>query len=78
LRRFLLGAGEQVQAVVRARVQPHNWEAFWLVAVCDWSVEQTAGALGMSKVAVYVARRRVAGMLRDEGQRVSDQWAAGA
>jgi len=75
---LLLEAGEQVQAVVRARVKPHNWEAFWLVAVCDWSVEQTAGALGMSKVAVYAARKRVARMLREEGRRVSDRWAAGA
>jgi RNA polymerase sigma factor (sigma-70 family) len=77
-RLLILGAGEQVQAAVRARVKPHNWEAFWLVAVCDWSVEQTAGALGMSRVAVYAARKRVAGMLRDEGRRVSDRWASGA
>jgi RNA polymerase sigma factor (sigma-70 family) len=78
LRRLLLGAGEQVQAAVRARVKPHNWEAFWLVAVCDWSIEQTAGALGMSKVAVYAARKRVAGMLGDEGRRALNRWAAGA
>jgi RNA polymerase sigma-70 factor (ECF subfamily) len=77
-RLFLLGQGEKVQAAVRGRVKPHNWEAFWLVAICDWSVERTARALGMTKVAVYAARKRVAGMLRDEGRRVSDHWASGA
>jgi RNA polymerase sigma factor (sigma-70 family) len=73
--RFLLATGERVQAAVRAKVKPHTWEAFWLVAVYDWSVERTAGSLGMSKVAVYAARDRVARMLRAEGERVSDDWA---
>lgn len=77
-RLLLLGQGAAVQAAVRAKVKPHNWEAFWLVAICDWSVERTARALGMTKAAVYAARKRVARMLRDEGRRVSDQWAAGA
>ena len=62
---------EQAQASVRGRVKPHNWEAFWLVAVCDWSVERTAEALGMTHAAVYAARERVAKMLREEGERLS-------
>jgi RNA polymerase sigma factor (sigma-70 family) len=75
-RRFLLREGEKVQAAVRARVKPHNWDAFWLVAVCDWTVERTGTALGMSVCAVYAARERVARMLREEGQRVSERWPA--
>jgi DNA-directed RNA polymerase specialized sigma24 family protein len=73
---FLLGEGEKVQAAVRAKVKPRTWDAFWLVAVCDWSVASTAQSLGMTHTAVYAARARVARMLRDEGKRVSDRWAA--
>ena len=78
LRLFLLGEAEKVQAAVRAKVKPWTWDAFWLVAVCDWTVERTAQALGMTHTAVYAARERVARMLCDEGQRVSDRWAAGS
>ncbi len=78
LRLFLLGEAEKVQAAVRAKVKPHTWDAFWLVAVCDWTVERTAKALGMTHTAVYAARERVSRMLCDEGKRVSDRWAAGS
>ena len=77
-RRLLLDAGERIQSAVQARVKPNNWEAFWLVAICDWSVERTAQALGMTRAAVYAAKVRVARMLSDEGHRVLDQRAAGA
>ena len=77
-RLFLLDEAEKVQAAVRAKVKPWTWEAFWLVAVCDWTVERTAKALGMTHTAVYAARERVARMLCDEGKRVSDRWAAGS
>jgi len=76
LRHFLLGEADKVQAAVRAKVKPWTWDAFWLVAVCDWTVERTAKALGMTHTAVYAARERVARMLCDEGKRVSDCWAA--
>jgi RNA polymerase sigma-70 factor (ECF subfamily) len=75
-RRFLLGEAEKVQSAVRARVKPHTWEAFWLVAVCDWTVERTAQALGMTHTAVYAAKERVARMLRDEGKAAGERWAA--
>ena len=78
LRLFLLDEAEKVQAAVRAKVKPRTWDAFWLVAVCDWTVERTAKALGMTHTAVYAARERVARMLCDEGKRVSDRWAAGS
>jgi RNA polymerase sigma factor (sigma-70 family) len=78
LRLFLLGEAEKVQAAVRAKVKPWTWDAFWLVAVCDWTVERTAKALEMTHTAVYAARERVARMLRDEGKRISDRWEAGS
>lgn len=71
LRLFLLDESERVQAAVKAKVKPHNWEAFWLVGVCDWSVERAAETLGMTHTAVYAARQRVARMLCEEGRRVS-------
>jgi len=75
---FLLDEAEKVQATVRAKVKPHTWDAFWLVAVCDWTVERTAKALGMTHTAVYAASERVARRLCDEGKRVSDRWEAGS
>jgi len=77
-RLFLLSEAEKVQATVRAKVKPWTWEAFWLVAVCDWTVERTAKALGMTHTAVYAASERVARMLCNEGKRVSDRWEAGS
>jgi RNA polymerase sigma factor (sigma-70 family) len=78
LRRFLLAEAEKVHGAVKAKVKPHTWDAFWLVAVCDWTVERTAKALGMTHTAVYAASERVARMLRDEGKCVSDRLAAGS
>jgi RNA polymerase sigma-70 factor (ECF subfamily) len=72
----LLSEGEKVQASVKAKVKPSTWDAFWLVAVCDWTVEKTANELAMTRTAVYAARGRVAGMLCDEGTHVSGMWAA--
>jgi DNA-directed RNA polymerase specialized sigma24 family protein len=69
-RSFLIDEAEKVQAAVRAKVSPRTWEAFWAVAVQGWTVEGTARALGMTHVAVYAARARVARMLGDEGKRV--------
>jgi RNA polymerase sigma factor (sigma-70 family) len=77
-RLFLLDQAEKVQATVRAKVKPWTWEAFWLVAVCDWTVERTARNPGMTHAAVYAASERVARMLRDEGKRVSDHWEDGS
>ena len=73
---LLLEEGEKVQAAVRAKIKPRTWDAFWLVAVCDWSVERTAQSLGMTHIAVYAARDRVARMLCVEGKCVSDGWSA--
>lgn len=66
----LLDEAEKVQSLVRAKVKPHTWDAFWLVVVYDWTVEKTAKHLGMTHTAVYGARERVARMLCDEGKRL--------
>jgi len=75
---ILLGEAEVVQATIRSKVNARSWDAFWLVAVQDWKVEETAKALGMTRIAVYAARDRVARMLSDEGKRVSDGWPTNA
>lgn len=77
-RLLLFGEAQRIQDVVRRKVQPRTWEAFWLVAVCDWAVERTAQTLGMTHVAVYAARERVARMLREEGNRVSGRMSPGS
>ncbi len=71
----LLDEAEEVQALVRARVKPQTWDAFWLVVVYDWTVERTAKSLGMTHTAVYGARERVARMLCDEGKRLMNCFA---
>jgi RNA polymerase sigma factor (sigma-70 family) len=78
LQLLLRREAEIVQAAVRKRVNQRSWDAFWLVAVRDWNVKETATALGMTHIAVYAARDRVARMLCDEGKRVSDGWPANA
>jgi RNA polymerase sigma factor (sigma-70 family) len=74
LQLYLRGEAEQAQAAVRRRIQPRTWDAFWLVAVSDWTIDRTAKALGMTRIAVYAATQRVSQMLRDEGQRRSERW----
>lgn len=71
--RELFGEAQQIQEAVRSKVKPGTWEAFWLVAIYDWTVERTAQTLGMTHIAVYAARDRVARMLREEGHRVSSR-----
>ena len=73
VRCVLIDEANQIQAAVRAQVKPSTWEAFWLVAVCDWTVQRTAANLGMTHTAVYAASERVARRLRDEGKRVIDR-----
>ena len=60
---------DEIQAAVRLRIQPHTWEAFWLVGVQFWTVEETAKHLEMSNASVFKAKARVIKMLRDEARR---------
>jgi RNA polymerase sigma factor (sigma-70 family) len=61
---------EEVQAAVKARIQAKTWEAFWMLAVRDCSLEETVEALGISHASAYKAKERVAHMLKDEGRRM--------
>ena len=55
-------AAERIeQAVKRA-----TWQAFWMTAVDEKSVDEVASELGMTTGAVYIARSRVLAKLRDE------------
>ena len=54
------------QARVRARVEPHTWEAFHLTAVEGLSGADAAGRLGMQVGTVFKARSKVQRMLREE------------
>ena len=51
---------------VRSNVKQATWQAFWLTAVEDRSVEATAELLCLSVGAVYIARSRVFARLRSE------------
>lgn len=64
----LLREAEEIQAAVRRRVEPHTWEAFWLVGIVLWTVDETAQHLRMKNAAVYKAKARVTKMLQDEGR----------
>ncbi len=65
----LFREAEEIQVAVRQRVAAHTWEAFWLVGVVLWTVEETAKYLRMTRANVYKAKARVTEMLRDEGSR---------
>jgi RNA polymerase sigma-70 factor, ECF subfamily len=61
--------GEEVQAAVKAKVKPHTWEAFWLLAIMDLGLEETVAVLGISHFSAYKARERVLLHLQEEGRR---------
>lgn len=66
---LLFQQAEQIQTAVRQRVEPRTWEAFWLVGVMLWSVDDAARALQMSHAAVSKAKARVAKKLQAAGRR---------
>jgi RNA polymerase sigma-70 factor (ECF subfamily) len=53
--------------LVRGRVEPHTWQAFWLTAIEQLPPGDVARRLGMTYSAVCMAKRRVGLMLREEG-----------
>jgi RNA polymerase sigma factor (sigma-70 family) len=59
----------EVQQAIQGRVDPQTWQAFWLVAIEDHSIRETAQSLGKTYTAVYRGYKRVDRMLRDEGAR---------
>ncbi len=68
----LLRRGRQAHDRVKGGVEPRTWQAFWHVAIDDWSVRATADSLGMSYAAVFAAHKRVLQMLRRAGDQLVD------
>jgi RNA polymerase sigma factor (sigma-70 family) len=56
----------EASARVRARVEPHTWEAFRLLAEERLSVEEVTARLGVAAAVAYKARSKVQKMLREE------------
>jgi RNA polymerase sigma-70 factor (ECF subfamily) len=48
------------------RVAPQTWQAFWLTALEGLSGAEAATRIPMQVAQVYVAKRRVEKMLREE------------
>ncbi len=65
----LLGAASAAQEAVCRRVDPETWRGYWLIAIEDRTVRETADVLGKKYTAVYNGYRRVERMLQLEGQR---------
>jgi RNA polymerase sigma-70 factor (ECF subfamily) len=61
---------EEATARVRARVEPHTWEAFRLTALDGCSGAAAAQQLGMEVTAVFKAKSRVQKMLQAEVQQL--------
>lgn len=55
---------------VRLRVQPHTWDAYWLLATEGLSAAEVAVRLSMPVAEVYVAKSRVVKSLREEVERL--------
>lgn len=66
---------EHALAAVRARVEPHTWEAFRLTAIEQLSPAVVAERLGMKVATVYVARSKVQQMARAEAERLEEAMA---
>ena len=57
---------EEAMHRVRLRVAPQTWQAFWLTALDGLSGAEAAARIPMQVAQVYVAKRRVEKMLREE------------
>jgi RNA polymerase sigma factor (sigma-70 family) len=51
---------------IRQEFRPVTWEAFWLTAIENLSVEQTARQLRLSPGAIYAARSRIMRRLKEK------------
>jgi RNA polymerase sigma-70 factor (ECF subfamily) len=61
---------DEAMARVRLRVQPHTWEAFWLLAIERLSGAEAAERLGMKVATTFVARSKVQKMVQEEVRRL--------
>jgi RNA polymerase sigma-70 factor (ECF subfamily) len=57
---------------VKARVQPHTWEVFRLLALEGLSGAEAAARLGMKVATVFVARSKVQRMIEEETRRLEN------
>ena len=73
-RPLLLQLAAEVQDAVRRRIGDRTWQVFWSIAVEGKSVRETADATGLTYFATFAARKRVGRMLREEGQRLLNDW----
>ncbi|WP_439627817.1 RNA polymerase sigma factor [Gemmata sp.] len=64
---------ERAAVRVRARVMPHTWEAFRLLAVEGLSGKEVAERLGIAVPTAIVARSKVARMMREELAKLAAQ-----
>jgi RNA polymerase sigma-70 factor (ECF subfamily) len=57
--------GRRVLEMVRGEFTEVSWQAFWRVTVLEQAPADVAGDLGISRNAVYIARSRILGRLRE-------------
>ncbi|MBS0266647.1 MAG: sigma-70 family RNA polymerase sigma factor [Planctomycetes bacterium] len=67
-----LELAELVIEQVKQRVEEHTWEAYWRTAIDGELAADVAHQLGLSVALVYVAKGRVAKLLRSEVLRLRD------
>ncbi len=60
-------------AQVRESVAEHTWQAFWLTAIEDVSVEAAAAKLDTRPGNIYFARSRVMARINELVQKYQDQ-----
>jgi RNA polymerase sigma-70 factor, ECF subfamily len=58
--------------LIRGEFEERTWQAFWLTAVEGWEAPAAAAELGMSPVAVRIAKSRVLARLRAEAEELID------
>lgn len=63
---------DQAMFQVRLRVAPQTWQAFWLTAMDGLSGAEAAERIPMQVAQVYVAKRRVQKMLKEEVVRLEE------
>ncbi|MBY0231582.1 MAG: sigma-70 family RNA polymerase sigma factor [Gemmataceae bacterium] len=62
----------QLLDLIRPAFEPNTWEAFRRTALAGESPSEVAASLGMTVNAVFIARSRVLGRLRQEGTGLID------
>jgi RNA polymerase sigma-70 factor (ECF subfamily) len=58
---------------IRQEFRPATWDAFWLTAIENQSVEQTAQQLGLSCGTIYAARSRIMRRLKEKVYEFDDE-----